>query len=91
MQLTIGLKVVPVLYAFSLMLVVTAVYAVLASQLFSDRSPEQFGRFSLALLTVRMAPLRFRTKARAQGAVPSPIYPQAVPFIRTVTPQKGSP
>ena len=56
MQLTIGLKVVPVLYAFSLMLVVTAVYAVLASQLFSDRSPEQFGRFSLALLTVRVAP-----------------------------------
>ena len=49
-------QVVPVLYAFSLMLVVTAVYAVLASQLFSDRSPEQFGRFSLALLTVRVAP-----------------------------------
>jgi hypothetical protein len=47
-----GPQVVPVLYALALLLVVTAVYAVLASQLFCDRDPELFGRFSLAFFTV---------------------------------------
>ena len=50
------MQVIPVFYAFCLLLVVTAIYAVLASQLFCDQNPEQFGRFSLALLTVRCGP-----------------------------------
>ena len=46
-------QVVPVLHAFLLLVVVTAIYAVLANQLYRDRDPELFGRFSLALFTVR--------------------------------------
>ncbi len=44
---------VPVLYALSILLLVTYVYAILASQLYDDRSPENFGRFSYALFSVR--------------------------------------
>ena len=47
------LQVVRVMYALSILLLVTAVYAVLASQLYGDRSPENFGRFSYALFSVR--------------------------------------
>jgi hypothetical protein len=45
-------QVVPVLYALSILLLVTSVYAILASQLYGDRAPEHFGRFSLALFSV---------------------------------------
>ena len=48
-------QVVPVLYALSILLLVTAVYAILASQLYGDRSPDHFGRFSLSLFSVRPA------------------------------------
>ncbi len=43
----------PVLYALSILLLVSSVYAILASQLYAQRSPEHFGRFSLALFSVR--------------------------------------
>ncbi len=50
-----SLQVVQVMYALSILLLVTAVYAILASQLYGDRSPENFGRFSYALFSVRAA------------------------------------
>lgn len=40
------------LYALSILLLVSSVYAILGTQLFGDRSQEHFGRFSLALFTV---------------------------------------
>ncbi len=43
------------LYALLLLLLVTAIYAILASQLFGDAYPELFGRFSIALFTVASA------------------------------------
>jgi hypothetical protein len=42
----------PVMHAVLLLLLVTAMYAILASQLFGDDCPEFFGRFSIALFTV---------------------------------------
>jgi hypothetical protein len=47
-------QVVPVLYALSIMLLVTSVYAVVASQIFANSSPDHFGRFTLALFSVRI-------------------------------------
>ncbi len=52
---TLSRQIVPVLYALSILLLVTSVYAILASQLYGDRSPENFGRFSYALFSVRPA------------------------------------
>ncbi len=47
----------PVLYALSILLIVTSVYAILACQLYGEAVPEQFSRFSLALFTVRTTAL----------------------------------
>ena len=49
----------PVLYALSILLIVTSVYAILACQLYGEAVPEQFSRFSLALFTVRSTTLFF--------------------------------
>ena len=50
------LQVVPVLYALTILLLITSVYAILATQLYGDQRPEQFGRFTLALFTVTPPP-----------------------------------